>query len=294
MKFESFVSLLNQFEGIEELHLQGLGEPMMHPQFFDMVRYAVERGIRVTTNSNLTLLSDRRAALCVSSGLHGLHVSVDSADPATYEQIRRGASFARMKRNLERIMQHRDALRSETPNVTVTAVVMRWNLDHLPNLVEFCAELRIGSLFVQHLCHDFQEAGLPQRYRPMRSFVDEQSLLGEDPQRVAAAFSMARLRADELGVELRLPRIQPREQKELAEGEVRCNWPWRGAYVTYQGYLLPCCMAATPDRVNFGNAFTTGLKTLWHGPDYREFRARLASGSPPDICRSCSLYRGVF
>src|SRR5512141_432278 len=52
MDFGNFTRLLDQFAGLEVLHLQGLGEPMMHPRFFDMVQYAVGRGIRVTTNSN--------------------------------------------------------------------------------------------------------------------------------------------------------------------------------------------------------------------------------------------------
>jgi MoaA/NifB/PqqE/SkfB family radical SAM enzyme len=50
-----FVSLIDQFPGLSELHLQGLGEPMMHPRFFDMVAHAAERGIAVSCNSNFTL-----------------------------------------------------------------------------------------------------------------------------------------------------------------------------------------------------------------------------------------------
>ena len=37
MEFEPFTRLLDEFPGLEELQLQGLGEPMMHPRFFDMV-----------------------------------------------------------------------------------------------------------------------------------------------------------------------------------------------------------------------------------------------------------------
>lgn len=60
----------------------------MHPRFFDMVRHAVGRGLRITTNSNLTLLNARRAEQCMASGLHELHGSIDGATPATYEGIR--------------------------------------------------------------------------------------------------------------------------------------------------------------------------------------------------------------
>jgi MoaA/NifB/PqqE/SkfB family radical SAM enzyme len=57
MSFERFIQTLDGLPGLQELHLQGLGEPMMHPRFFEMVAHAVARGIRVTTNSNATLLN---------------------------------------------------------------------------------------------------------------------------------------------------------------------------------------------------------------------------------------------
>src|SRR5260370_5114154 len=87
MDFEQFTRLVDQFVSIQELHLQGLGEPMMHPRFFDMVAYATKLGIRVTTNSNLTLLNDTRAERCVASGLDSLHVSILGASAETYERI---------------------------------------------------------------------------------------------------------------------------------------------------------------------------------------------------------------
>src|ERR671939_718946 len=69
MKFETFTRLVDQFPGLQELQLQGLGEPMMHPRFFDMIAYAAGKGIRVSTNSNMTLVNPRRAERCVNSGL---------------------------------------------------------------------------------------------------------------------------------------------------------------------------------------------------------------------------------
>src|SRR5205085_3672641 len=54
MDFDLYSSVLRQFSGLKELHLQGLGEPMMHPRYFDMVAQAAAQGIRVSTNSNFT------------------------------------------------------------------------------------------------------------------------------------------------------------------------------------------------------------------------------------------------
>src|SRR5438067_948066 len=96
MPFDTFTRLVDEFlPGLEELQLQGLGEPMMHPRFFDMVAYAARRGVRVGTNSSLTLLNPQRAERCVTSGLGELNVSLDGATAATYERIRVRAHFDR-------------------------------------------------------------------------------------------------------------------------------------------------------------------------------------------------------
>src|SRR5215208_2805024 len=52
MAFETFTRIVHELPGLRELHLQGLGEPLMHPRLFDMVDYAAARGVAVSTNTN--------------------------------------------------------------------------------------------------------------------------------------------------------------------------------------------------------------------------------------------------
>jgi radical SAM protein with 4Fe4S-binding SPASM domain len=128
----------------------------------------------------------------------------------------------------------------------------------------------------------------------MRDFVEEQTLLNEDPARVGHYFGEARAAARRLGVQLRLPRTRPREHAPGTPGPERCDWPWRGAYVSYQGYAMPCCMIATPDRMNFGSVNDRPLDAIWNGEAYDAFRRQLASDGPPEICSSCSVYHRTF
>jgi len=149
-------------------------------------------------------------------------------------------------------------------------------------------------MFVQHLCHDFGETTLPERYLPMRDFVQDETLLNEDPGRIERYFGEARELAAELGVDLRLPRTRPRQYPAGTPGRQRCNWPWQGAYISYQGTSMPCCMISTPDRYALGNLSEQSFEHLWNGPAYEDFRARLDSGEPPEVCRACSVYSGTF
>ncbi len=294
MPFETFVRLVEQFPALRTLQLQGLGEPMMHPRFFDMVAYAVRRGVRVTTNSNMTLLNPRRAERCVTSGLAVVHASIDGATAATYEAIRVRAKFDRVIANVELLQETKRRLGSAAPHLHLVAVVMRRNLHELPDLVRLAGRLGAEEVWVQHLVHDFGEESLPAEYRPMREYVQAETLLAEDQDRVDHFFGAAQDAAAEAGMKLRLPRPAPRAHPPGTPGRSRCEWPWTGAYVSYQGLAMPCCAVATPDRANFGNVVELGVERVWDGPEYGEFRRRLDSDDPPDICRSCAIYQRTF
>src|SRR5437588_9700022 len=191
MDFGTFTRLIDQFPDLEELQLQGLGEPMMHPRFFDMIAHAAGRGVRVGTNSNMTLLNPTRAERCVTSGLTELHVSIDGATAATYEHIRVRAKYDRVIANVELLQDTKRRLGSATPWLRMVVVAMRTNLDEFPNLVRLAHRLGIDTVFVQHLCHDFGESSLPGQYRPMRDFVAGETLLTEDPDRSERAVAGA-------------------------------------------------------------------------------------------------------
>jgi len=204
------------------------------------------------------------------------------------------AHFERVVANLERLLAASERLNSLRPHLHLTMVIMRQNLHELPDLVRLAHQWSVEGMFVQHLCHDFGESSLPQHYKPMRDFVQAQTLLEENAERVEHYFGEARKVAQELGVHLRLPATRKRIHPPGTPGPERCDWPWAGAYISYQGYAMPCCMVSTPDRINFGNMAEQGVEAIWNGKDYQEFRDQLASDEPPEVCRSCSVYSGTF
>ena len=287
MDFDVFTRLVDQMDRMAVLHLQGLGEPMMHPRFFDMVEYAVGKGVRVTTNTNLTLLNRKRAIRAVESGLAELHASLDGASAGVYEAIRTRARYSRVVANLEGLLAVRRARAVLRPSITIVFVVMRRNVHELPELVRQAGRWGVEEVFVQHLCHDFGESTLPAEYAPMREFVSAESIVGDASGTIDELLAAAREEAERAGLELRLPRFAPK----AAPG---CDWPRRGIYLSWQGIAMPCCMVGTPDRVDLGNMAELGVKRVWNGAAYRAFRERLDAGDPHEICRSCSLYRGTF
>ena len=89
MPFELFQSVIDQLVGrdIARLSLHLAGEPLLHPQIIDMVRYAKRRGMRnVRFATNATLLDDALARSLIESDLDSLTVSMDTAKAGNINQ----------------------------------------------------------------------------------------------------------------------------------------------------------------------------------------------------------------
>jgi radical SAM protein with 4Fe4S-binding SPASM domain len=293
MPFDLFLTLAEAIPDVGAITLQGLGEPLLAPGLFRMVDYAAHRGIRMGFNTNGTLLTRERAEHLVQAGLEWLHVSLDGARPSTYESIRDGSNFDRVRRNVAGLVEAKRAHGSDRPRLSVVFVAMRRNVRELPEMVRLASEWGLERLWVQNLSHSFSDTDPSGAYGEIRNYVAREALwLDRDPG-TKRIFDEARALAERLGVSLRLPTLAQRA-KPRRPGSPGCDWPWRSTYVTHDGTVQPCCMVMGSDRATLGNLKAQSFQDIWQGPAYRAFRAALLTDDPPEVCRGCSFYRGTF
>ncbi len=84
------------------------------------------------------------------------------------------------------------------------------------------------------------------------------------------------------------------ESGELPQIKVGCTWPYRSAYISYDGGLLPCCQDVRLLSNDFGNVFTTGFMNVWNNENYRNSRHLIADPrnkniSCNTICARCPI-----
>jgi MoaA/NifB/PqqE/SkfB family radical SAM enzyme len=303
MPLTLFSRLLDEVPTLRELTLQGLGEPLLSPYLLDMIADAHARGIRVGFNTNATLLTRRMADRLVAAGPDWLHVSLDGADPETYEAIREGATFSRVVANLAGLVAAKRAAGTPKPWVRVVFVAMRRNVAQLPLLVELLSETGVGELRVQNLSHSFSDTDPFGAYREIRDYARAEALwTGLDRAVAESAFTEARRRADAVGLVLRLPLLDATGDGAAAVGpgtRPGCTWPWDATYVTSGGVVQPCCMVMGDDRVALGDLNRESFPDIWAGRAYQEFRRRLRRPGAdavgiPRVCQGCSLYNRTF
>ncbi len=121
----------------------GGGEPLMRPDFFALMDYALDRGIGVKFSTNGTLIDDAAADWIVARDYLDVQVSLDGATPEVNDAVRGHGTFARAMRALERLARRGFPTK-------INAVVTRQNfhqLDALEALARsYGGELRLSRL----------------------------------------------------------------------------------------------------------------------------------------------------
>jgi radical SAM protein with 4Fe4S-binding SPASM domain len=294
MCFHVFKSIVDDLPGLEKLTMQGLGEPLLAPDFDEMVEYACARVARVGFNTNGTFLTRDRAERFVRAGVDWLHISLDGATAETYEGIRDGSNFERVRSNIAGLVDVRRELGADRPTIQLVFVAMRRNLHELGDLVRLAADLGVESVWVQNLSHSFDDTDPSGSYSAIRRFAAAEALWAEPNPEAERRFADATALAEELDIELRLPRVKEPPPVKRPAGSPGCHWPFESAYVAHDGDVQPCCMVMGADRAVLGNAEQAAFATVWRNEGYRAFRAALLTDDPPEVCRGCSLYRRVF
>jgi sulfatase maturation enzyme AslB (radical SAM superfamily) len=89
--------------GVKRLHvLSGQGEPLLHPQVFEMLERAVAQGLEVGSGTPLT---PERCERLAKMGLSYIQFSFAGWDKASYEGTYVGAKFERVIENLKRMAE---------------------------------------------------------------------------------------------------------------------------------------------------------------------------------------------
>lgn len=108
--------------GIFSVRLSHRGEPLIHPEFVNMVRYAKERGIQeVSTLTNGLLLSKDKIDELYDAGLDWLNISIDGVGE-TYEKIRKPAKFDEIVRKIQYAHELRSKRKMKRPVLWIQSV----------------------------------------------------------------------------------------------------------------------------------------------------------------------------
>jgi radical SAM protein with 4Fe4S-binding SPASM domain len=252
------------------IHLVGIGEPLLCKDFFSFVQDAVRQDIAVHTTSNLQLVDEGFAEKIVLSGIRNLSFSCDGASAATYESIRVKGRFRKLERSLEMINRQKGRHNSPFPVLILNFGAMRRNIEELPSVVEFARKHNVGQIIAYHDVMYVPELKEESLYH-CQELSDQK-------------FTEAKRLADKYRIEMFFPGLFSHPIKYTGKSPY-CGYPGSHLYIYSDGRVGPCCMDF-PDRYILGDINGSSLEEVWNSTPILKLRNELA-GNPSETCRYC-------
>jgi len=252
--------------------LSGIGEPLLNPQFFEMVEILSAENISCEFFTNGTMFTHRiNAALLSCPNIRSIAISLDGARKNTFESLRAGADFDRWKLLVCQFVEAAEQ-RRPLPILTSTHTVLaKSNFDEVEEIVLLGAQMGFGRMHFLDLVPVDKVAG-------SLAMSDQQCSCVQ--QRI---FEIAKKLKVHVTLDLRRKKIPP-------ETEVRCLYPWDYVMVSVNGDIRPCPALFGSDKAPvMGNIFQQDFMTIWTGEQFEDFRKTSAQGTN-HFCNFCPYY----
>ena len=282
MQAETFARLWPLLRQSRRAHLQGWGEPLLNPRFFDFAAFARRAGCAVSTTTCGLRMDEDIAGNLVNSGIVVIAFSLAGTDESS-NAPRAGVDFARVLEAIRTLQRVRRAKNGVHLEIHLAYLMLADGVDAVRNLPRLMDELDIHAAVISTM--DYIPAP------GMEALAFAPPLTPEAAAKIESARAVleeARRRAAARGRDFHfaLPGIAPAPQ-------CRENTR-RTVYIDAEGDVSPCVYLNVPNggsgpkhRV-FGNVRERDALDIWHDPAFADYRARILTECPPAGCAGCA------
>jgi len=240
------------------------GEPLLHPEIFQIIRVCKQKGLAVNLTTNGTLV-EKYCDELISTEIDSLSFSLDGKQE-THEKIRgQKGCFNRTLKALKRVSEETKI------HTSVYFVVTSENLPELWDV--YCLAKENGAKLDFWPVNDAPEMYLKPEQHDLWKQTVERIITDDSSFQSGRAFYR-----DSLSY-----------HGQEFSGLVRCLGFVDQYGVTYKGEFLPCCVWQGEGLVQ-GNVFEHSLKELWFSPQIQQYRQNLIEKGCAVGCFNHSLY----
>ena len=254
-EFKSVIDDLSDY--LLFLVMWGWGEPLLHPDLPDMIRYATSKGIKTVTSTNgHCFTNERYLADLLTSGLTTLIVAIDSLQQDNYEKFRKNGSLNKALEGLERTIKLKNTLGSST-HINMRMVITKQNEQELESLRAKAKLMGVDRFSVKTVN--------PSCDSP---FLDE-GVVPENPLYQRFAYK--------------------KNTYQRIRVEADCSYIWFICLVHSNGDIIPCCYDYDA-KMAVGNIHTRKISEVWNGPEFRELRRTVTCERDSlNRCKNCDV-----
>ena len=232
------------------------GEPMLNPNFFELVEICKKHNVFVNTSTNGHYLTQENAEKLIESGLDRLIVSLDGITSEVYKEYRVGGKIEKVLEGVDNLNLARKMTNKPGPATYFQTLLTSSTEHQVGDIRKLAREKELdGTLFKTMQVNDLSIVSpyLPSNPKYSRYEITDKGSL----------------------------KIRGKQQNE-------CWRMWSSAVITWDGKVVPCCFDKDATHV-MGDISKIGFKEIWNSAPYLSFRKMLFQDRKNiDICSNCS------
>jgi len=237
-------------------------------------------GATILTNG--TLLNRTNIAKLIEVGLKRIFISFDGATRETFEKIRKGASFEKIVSNIALFNSLKKELGSADPEVCLTTVLMRSNIEEFPEIVRLAGQFGIHSMVCKSLVTPWpeMESERLENHRSLAAAYLEKGLVLAKKSKINIQLVSDLTKCIELKEQV------PSVQKDAVskKGKDRCADSLFLLSISPDGKVNPC---SRWQQEPLGDFRFQSFQEIWNGEPFRKLREDMEAGIFNGGCLGC-------
>lgn len=275
--------------GLKEVIPSTMGEPLLYPQFEQILILLQENNLKLnlTTNGTFPRRGPEKWAEMILPLASDVKISINGITKEIAESIMVGIKNEEHLKGIEKFIRKRDDLfpkNKNQPTITFQSTFLEENLMELPKILKYAISLGVNRFKGHHLWITW-----PQ--------LEEQSLL-RNTQSIIRWNKMVDTMHN-IAEEARLPdgkkiildnfyKISVNPSRVSPKKERICPFLGQEAWIAWDGTFNVCC---APDGLRktlgtFGNVTHTSFLELWQSGKYTQLCENWGNY---DVCRDCNM-----
>lgn len=241
LDWEHFVPILKVLKGGTLVHLQGWGEPLLHPRLWAMAAAVRAHKGRVSLTTNAMLLDQAASHEIARIGLEFLAVSMADSDNVGHADLRKGTDLDRISANIEYLC----GLKNH-PRLHIAIQMTKPNIGHLPGIVQLAARLGVSRVIASNL-----DCVVGAQVEALKAFGDSVDQISIE------SVEEAKRRGRELKVEVEVFPLRVQHQLPVCSAD-----PLRTTVITAAGEIAPCTYLSMPLPGDIPRIFQGRMETI--------------------------------
>jgi radical SAM protein with 4Fe4S-binding SPASM domain len=253
---------------LDSIGLTGLGETLLYPHLLEIVDYirSKNQGIHIFISTNAQQPDAPRIVDAIADKIDALQISIDGLGDV-FEKVRRNSDWEKYLSSVREIARIAKGRRAA---VKFNMVVLEENYHQMADVIRLAKSL-----------------GIPEVYFNTMNLVANDWDVSYYKFYYGSGFKEAVRAAADLGGREGI--IVGWDDITTPRDFRNCPFPWNHFYVTWDGFLVPCCAKPFPKERQFGDVFERGLAACVNDAEFVKFREMSNRSIAPEFCKRCHV-----